>query len=120
MCCGVIVVMLHTGLSHVTKLDDSLLPRAQALHDFTATDSQRLSFNVRLPTAQNYSFCIYTTSECVQMCGVSVGQSVCIQTGDILNLLEKIDNDWYSGENTRTGSFGDFPASSVKIIVPLP
>lgn len=43
-----------------------------------------------------------------------------IQTGDVLNLLEKIDSDWYSGENDRTGSFGDFPASSVKIIVPLP
>lgn len=46
MCDGVIVVMLHTGLSHVTKLDDSLLPRAEALHDFTAADGQRLSFKV--------------------------------------------------------------------------
>lgn len=45
---------------------------------------------------------------------------VSIQTGDVLNLLERIDNDWFSGENTRTGSFGDFPASSVRVVVPLP
>ena len=39
-----------------------------------------------------------------------------IQAGDILNLLERIGSDWYSGENTRTGGFGDFPASSVTVI----
>lgn len=95
-----------TELSHVTKLDDSLLPRAEALHDFTATDSQRLSFKVRNEHPQGMYLLMH--------------KCVWIQTGDILNLLEKIDSDWYSGENTRTGGFGDFPASSVKIIVPLP
>lgn len=43
-----------------------------------------------------------------------------LQAGDVLNLLERIGNDWYSGENTRTGDFGDFPASSVRVIEPLP
>jgi hypothetical protein len=42
------------------------------------------------------------------------------QAGDVLNLLERISGDWYSGENTRTGDFGDFPASSVRVIEPLP
>ncbi|CAI8050943.1 SH3 domain-containing protein 19 [Geodia barretti] len=74
------------ALSHLTKLDDSLLPRAEALRDFTATNSSHLSF----------------------------------RAGDVLNLLERISGDWYSGENTRTGDFGDFPASSVRVIEPLP
>ena len=42
------------------------------------------------------------------------------QAGDVLNLLKRISGDWYSGENTRTGDFGDFPASSVRVIEPLP
>lgn len=59
VCDSVIVVMLHTGLSHVTKLDDSLLPRAEALHDFTAGDSQRLSFKV---SGKNKHVHIYSTT----------------------------------------------------------
>ena len=39
-------VLIVTGLTHVTKLDDSLLPRAEALKDCTATDSNKLSFKV--------------------------------------------------------------------------
>ena len=31
----------------MTKLDDNLMPRAEALQDFTARDSQQLSFKVR-------------------------------------------------------------------------
>lgn len=69
VCEGVIVVMLHTGLSHVTKLDDSLLPRAEALHDFTAGGGQRLSFKVS-ERMNTYIYSITAsifTSEYVQM-----------------------------------------------------
>ena len=38
--------IVGTALSHLTKLDDSLLPRAQALTDFTASDDSHLSFKV--------------------------------------------------------------------------
>ena len=34
------------ALTHLTKVDESLLPRAEALRDFTATNSQHLSFKV--------------------------------------------------------------------------
>lgn len=34
------------ALTHLTKLDDNLLPRGEALRDFTAADSSHLSFRV--------------------------------------------------------------------------
>ena len=40
------VLFVGPALSHLTKLDDSLLPRAEALRDFTATNSSHLSFRV--------------------------------------------------------------------------
>ena len=42
------LLFVGPALSHLTKLDDSLLPRAEALRDFTATDPSHLSFRVLL------------------------------------------------------------------------
>ena len=50
------------GLSHVTRLDDNLLPRAKALRDFTATDSQNLSFKVYIMKT-----CLLLLSSCMRV-----------------------------------------------------
>lgn len=44
----------------------------------------------------------------------------CIQEGDTLYLLTRVNNEWYEGENTRTGAIGQFPTNFVNVIEPLP
>ena len=151
-------------LTHLTKLDDSLLPRAEALRDFTPTDSNHLSFRVSVVslcavkcvslfsphnthwTSDRGGLGIFRQLELILNCEAMVWMCIGFlgsflyyphihycnlypslppslpvsQAGDVLNLLERIGSDWYSGENTRTGDFGDFPASSVRVIEPLP
>ena len=53
-------MVLHgdAGRSHFTKLDDNLLPRAEAIQDFSAANSQQLNFKVMTHTHQ---YNIYTT-----------------------------------------------------------
>ena len=129
-------MVLHgdAGMSHLTKLDDNLLPRAEAIQDFSAANSQQLNFKV-MTHAQHYNIIVHIhciiCHVCMSVCPYSLTTLFSIhhfclpttphdQRGDVLNLLEKIGSDWYSGENTRTGAFGDFPASSIRVILPLP
>ncbi len=43
-----------------------------------------------------------------------------LQEGDTLYIFSRIDNEWYEGENTATGTFGQFPTNYVNVTVPLP
>ncbi|XP_077984394.1 SH3 domain-containing protein 19-like [Glandiceps talaboti] len=63
---------------------EELMPKAEALHDFTGETSGELTF----------------------------------KAGDVIYLLEKVNDDWYSGE--LKGSVGQFPVGFVEIIIPLP
>jgi len=47
-------------------------------------------------------------------------QEISFKEGDILNLLSKVNSEWYMGENTRTAQIGEFPSNFVNVIVPLP
>lgn len=42
------------------------------------------------------------------------------QEGDNLNLLDRVGESWFMGENTRTGAIGNFPVNFVKVTTPLP
>lgn len=45
---------------------------------------------------------------------------ISFEQGDVLLLLEKVNADWFMGENVKTKQIGEFPVSFVQVQVPLP
>ena len=37
-----------------------------------------------------------------------------LSEGDVVYVMEKCDDGWYIGTNTRTGTFGTFPGNYVR------
>ena len=65
----------------------------------------------------------------MQTCSVSLYHPTCTSTlydlpspqaGDALFLLEKVNADWFMGENVKTKQIGEFPVNFVEVQVPLP
>lgn len=72
--------VVFVELSHVTKLDDNLMPRAEALQDFTARDSQQLSFKVR---------------DCLCRCRLLYIQACCVTSLiHYVAIRSPIDGEW--------------------------
>lgn len=50
----------------------------------------------------------------------SNNEEISFKEGDTLYLLTRVSDDWYEGENTRTGKIGQFPTSFINVVEPLP
>lgn len=75
-----------------------------ALYDFDPENPGELGFKVRCIAFDNFQ--------------IETQTFVCFQENDIIQLLQRVDDNWYEGK--VNGKQGYFPQSYVEIKVPLP
>ena len=102
------------------------LPRASAATNVTPAASTSGSAPTKSASGPPVSHTTHLSNDlmprAVALYDYTAGSSneISFNAGDALYLLEKINADWFMGENIKTKQIGEFPVNFVQVEVPLP